>query len=676
MTLLYWLLCLLIGFIPAYFIYRKDKKQNIPIRWLPAALRFLSFFLISCLLLIPSFFQQKNREEKPIIVWLQDNSISMSHALKGDSAIFKKNVEGILDDWKKDYQVDAWAFGSRMQNDSLFQYHQKTTDISGALQEILASYKDRNLGAIILSSDGNFNEGMNPLYVPINTSAAIYTVGLGDSTRPKDILVNRIYANKIVTYQSTFEISADLSAVKLNNQRAEVSLIHKGKVVAKTTVLINSDHFNTTIKFETAAQEKGFQNYTIAIGQVGNEENIQNNKKSVTVEVVENTVKVLIWANSPHPDIAAIQEALDAEERYKVKIKYGNEEPLKDEEFDMVIAHQIPSITGVAMPDLKGKPIWFILGQQSNFAAFNAAQSLLEVQNAGRANNVLPIFNKSFTAFTTPSTVQEVVSKLAPLEVPSGNFRAVGSHQILFTQQIGAVATPFPLWLMNSGSQPTAVLAGTGLWRWRIFEYKNFKSTQVTDELIQQTVNLLSVKKDDRPFKVYMNKYNYSDNEPISIFAELKNENGELTSEPKAVLTITDEEQKQMLYDFEKSGQKYEYNLGLLAPGTYKFRGSTTINNRKFESEGSFEITAVPLEYLKTYSDYEWMYQMANENNGKFYTLENMLNLSKDLKVASSMKPIIHTDKKAIYLIDFKWLFAIIFLSLAAEWLLRKYWGI
>lgn len=676
MTLLYWLLCLLIGFLPAYFVYRKDKKQNIPIRWLPAVFRFVSFFLISSLLLIPSFLQEENREEKPIIVWLQDNSISMIHALKGDSVIFKKNVEGLLDNWKKNYQVDAWAFGSRMQNDSLFYFHQKTTDISGALQEVLASYKDRNLGAIILSSDGNFNEGMNPLYIPINTSAAIYTIGLGDSTRPKDILVNRIYANKIVTHNSIFEISADLSAVKLNNQKAEVTLNHKGKVLAKTTVLINSDHFNTTIKFETSAQEKGFQNYTIAIAPIDNEQNVQNNKKNVTVEVVENTVKVLIWANSPHPDIAAIQEALDAEERYKVKVKYGNAEPLNPEEFDLMIAHQIPSITGVNVPDLKGKPVWYILGQQSNFAAFNAAQNLLVVQNAGRANAVLPILNKSFTAFSTPSRIQEVVRQLAPLEVPSGNFQPVGNHQVLFNQQIGAVATPFPLWLMNTGSQSTAVLAGTGLWRWRIFEYKNFKNTQVTDELIQQTVNLLSVKKDDRPFKVYMNKYNYSDNEPISIFAELKNENGELTTMPKAVLTIIDEEQNQMLYDFEKSGQKYEYNLGLLAPGVYKFRGSTTLNNRRFESEGSFEITAVPLEYLKTYSDYEWMYQMAHENNGKFYTLENMPNLSKDLQLASSMKSIIHTDKKANYLIDFKWIFVIIFLSLAAEWLLRKYWGL
>ena len=676
MNIVYWLLCVLIALIPAFFVFQKDRKRNIPVKWLPAVFRFLTFFFTAVLLLAPGFSKEKNREEKPILIWLQDNSLSIQHALNKDSTAYQKKVEALFKEWDKDYQVVPMAFGTQLEQDSIFKYHQKSTNIDLGLSQVFEQYQDKNLAVIVLSSDGNFNEGANPIYTKYASLASVYTVGLGDSTRPIDAAVNRIYANKVISLNSTFEVIADLSALKLNGLKTDVSLVHKGKVIAKAPVNINKDQFNTTVRFEVKATELGYQQYSVVLPMIGTEQNLQNNRMDITVEVIESQTKVLIWAASPHPDVFAIKDALADNDQFKVDIKYANEPIDNLKQYNLIIAHQIPAINSGKFPDLSTTPIWYILGSQTNYAEFAQGQNLLKISNVGSANIVLPQLNKNFSLFNLPSNIEEVIAKMPPLEVASGNYQTIGNTQVLFQQKIGAVATNYPLWMLQTGNPSKAILAGTGLWRWRIFEYKNFKQHKVVDELIQQTVRLLSAKKDDRQFKVYMDKYALSDNEPINIFGELRNETGELINEPNASLSVKDSAGKVYNFDFEKEGNRYHANLGLLAPGAYSFSGKVNWTNKKLESNGNFTINAQPLEFLKSYSNFEVLNQIAHQSNAQFFTFSNLDNLGKQVLQDKNKKTIIYSEKTYLQYIDLKWLFFLIFLFAVTEWLLRKYWSV
>lgn len=676
MNIVYWLLCFLIGLIPAFFVFQKDRKRNIPIKWLPAIFRFLTFFFTAVLLLAPGFSKEKNREEKPILVWLQDNSLSIKHALNKDSTAYQQKVNNLFKEWSKDYQVIPMAFGTALEQDSIFNYHQKSTNIDQGLNQVFDQYQDKNLAVIVLSSDGNFNEGANPIYSKYASLASVYTVGLGDSTRPIDASVNRIYANKVISLNSTFEIIADISALKLNGLKTEVSLVHKGKTIAKAPVSINKEQFNTTVRFEVKGTELGYQQYSVLLPTIGTEQNLQNNKMDITVEVIENQTKVLIWAASPHPDVFAIKDALADNDQFKVDIKYGNESVENLKQYNLIIAHQMPSITSGKMPDLSGIPIWYILGSQTNFSELAQQQSLLKIANSGTANIVLPQINKSFSLFTLPPSIEEVIAKMPPLEVPSGNYQTMGNTQVLFQQKIGTVATNYPLWMMQTGNPSYAILTGTGIWRWRVFEYKNFNQHKVVDELIQQTVRLLSAKKDDRQFKVYMDKYALSDNEPINVFGELRNATGELINEPNASLSVKDSSGKQYNFDFEKEGNRYHANLGLLAPGAYSFSGKVTQNNKKLESAGNFTINSQPLEFLKSYSNFEVLNQIAHQSNAAFFTYKDLDKLGKQVLQDKNKKTIIYSEKTYLQYIDLKWLFFLIFIFAVTEWLLRKYWSL
>lgn len=675
MNVIYWLLCIVIGLLPAALVYFKDRRKKIPVRWLPAVLRFLTCFLTAALLLAPAFPSIKTEEEKPLLLWLQDNSSSMRHALGKDSIAYREKVKKMEERWKQDYTLVPLSFGGELGKDSLLRYDKRSTNIALALQTAVEQYQDQNIGAVILSSDGIFNEGLDPLYVPLGGAVPIYSIGLGDSARPRDIGITRVYANKTVALNSNFEIIADIRAEKLAGISSKVNVLHNGSSIGQSAVNIDKDRFTASFRFETRADVKGFQRYSLVVPPQEGEGNTSNNRMDFYVEVIDDETKVLLMAVAPHPDIAAIREALESVPQYKVELHLGNDVPGNLSSYHLVVAHQVPSATGLQLPNSQ-TPVWYILGRQSNLNIFSQQQGLVKISGPGSTNDALPVVNTAFSYFTLPANVREVMAKMPPLQAPYGNYTATAGAQVLFKQQIGNITTNYPLWIYQNGQVPQAVLCGEGIWRWRLYEYKNTGKHEVVDELIRQTVSLLSIKKDNRPFRVFMDKYIFSDNEAVNIYAELRNDNGEMVNTPDVKLVVTDSAGKALHYNMEKNASSYRLNAGLLASGTYAFKGSVNLNGKNYTSEGSFLVESVPLEALRTNADFDMLSQLARQTGGGFFTYTTMEALTDSLKNNANVKPVIHSDKIYTELIDKKWLFFLILLLAAGEWLLRKYWSV
>jgi hypothetical protein len=675
MNFIYWLLCILIGLLPAVLVYGKDRRKNIPVKWLPAALRFLTCFFTAALLLAPAFPTSRSEEEEPLLLWLQDNSSSMKRALGKDSAAYLKKVNQLKERWMSDYTVVPFSFGADLGKDSIFRYDKRSTNIARALQAATEQYQDRNIGAIILATDGIYNEGLDPLYTPLGAAVPVYSIGLGDSTQPKDLSVTRVYANKIVALHSTFEIIADVRAEKLQGTQTSVSILHNGQSEGQARLSIDKNRFTASFRFEIKAEAKGFQKYTAVLPAQDGENNTVNNRMDFFVEVIDDETKVLLMAAAPHPDIAAIRDALESVPQFKVELHMSNTPPANLSSYQLIIAHQVPSLTGAQLT-AAAVPVWYILGRQSNLALFSQQQDLVKVSGPGSTNDAVPVVNTAFSYFTLLANIRDVMAKMPPLQSPYGNYTAAADGQVLLRQQIGSVATNYPLWIFRSSPVPQAVLCGEGIWRWRLYEYKNSGKHEVVDELIRQTVSLLSVRKDNRPFRVFMDKYIFSDNEAVNIYAELRNDNGELINTPEARLVLTDSMGKALNYSLEKNGNSYRLNVGLLAPGAYSFKGTTTLNGKSHVSEGSFVIESVPLEELRTHADWEMLQQLSRQTGGVFFTYAGMEALTDSLKRNAAVKPVIHTDKTYTELIDKRWLFFLILLLATGQWLLRKYWSV
>ena len=675
MQFIFWLIALVLSAGAGYWVYRADKRRAVPKPWLTATLRGLVVLFTLLLVLIPDIIINKNFTEKPVVLLLQDNSRSIANALGADSTAYRKNAEGLMDRLSAQYKVVTWGFGATTQTDSAFLYRQPATDISAALARAQEFFGLQNLGAVILASDGRFNQGANPNYQQLALHGALYTVALGDSTRQKDLRITRTYANKIVTINSSFEIRADLVAELCNGYNNGVVLKEGNEMLSSVPVTINADKYDRSVSFTVKPAKAGLHHYTLSAPEAVGEKNVANNRRDIFVEVVDEKKKILIVSASPHPDINAIKDALSGLESYNVTVSTADNIPATLSAYNVIILHGLPSQRTRLTEQLIAarKPIWFILAGQTDVQAMNALQPLTHTTIAPAIpHDMTAVFNPSFNAFTIPQHIQSVTDKMPPLLAATGNILAAPGANILYTQRTPAGV--MPAWVLQHGTVPTAILAGEGIWRWRLYEFKNFNDHSVVDECIRQTVAFLAANNNEKPFSVVLPKYVWSDQEPISMSAYLLNANNEQVNTADVQLTVTDSAGRKQNFSFEHSGNTYNLNIGIWAGGTYTYSARTTYNNKELSSNGTIIVESMPLELMESGADYPLLYNLAKKYNGGFVTAGNIAALYDSITHNEKVKPVIQTNTETVPLVDRKWYFFIILVVAAAEWLLRKYW--
>ena len=193
--------CALLGLGYALLLYYRDttfkeqsKKLNI---WL-GILRWTTVTVLSALLLSPLLKSLLTETKKPVIVLAQDLSESVGSELK-DATLesYKQNWESLQNSLSDKYEVHTLGFGSQVREGVDFAFEDKVTNFSELLRGVYDLYGGQNLGAVVIASDGVYNEGSNPAYSDVALSAPVYTVALGDTTPKKDLLLKRVFHNKI-----------------------------------------------------------------------------------------------------------------------------------------------------------------------------------------------------------------------------------------------------------------------------------------------------------------------------------------------------------------------------------------------------------------------------------------------------------------------------------------------
>jgi len=668
MKIIFWLLAILISVAAGYWVYKTDRKKAVPYPWLTALLRSCIIFFTCLLLLAPFISVEKNETQKPVILFLQDNSESVADALKNDSVFFRKNATELLDKLSGKYQIVKWGFGNTIQKDTLFQYQQQVTDISNALTQAVDYYRQQNLGAIILATDGRYNQGINPQFMEVPFQGSIYTAVIGDTSSQKDLKITQTYANKTVLLNSQFEIRADIVAARCEGYNHAVSIKEVGgNVMGSSPINISSEQFDKAVAFVLKAERIGLHHYVITAPAADGEANIYNNRKDVFVEVVSEKKNILLLAAAPHPDVNTIREALNGLDNYNLTIKITKTIPADLSAFQVVILHNLPidnqNITN-------NKPVWLIVGNGTNIAAINQTQlAKLSVNSLNLSNNFAQ-YNQSFNTFTLPQNINAVMDKMPPLASPSGNVQAAANSTVLFSSKNNNQ----PLWLLQQANVPKALLLGEGLWRWRLYEYRFFSTHQTINEVIRQTVSFLAANVNENPFHTELPKYVWSDREPITLNAYLLNASNEQINTADVELIITDSAGVKQSYNFEKNGSAYKINIGTRAAGSYTYFAKTSYNGKSYTASGSFRVENMPLEMMETGADFPMLYTLSEKYNGAAIRYKNILSLYDSIKNNKAVQPVIRSSQESIPLIDWKWFFFLILLLAVAEWLLRKYW--
>ncbi len=681
----YWYvaLCLLFGALLAFGLYFKNKNFTSKLSWVLSMLRFATGSVAAFLLLNPVLKWMQEKKEVPTIVILQDNSKSQLKAFEKINKVqYQKQLQEEISKLKEGYEVKEYTYGNQLNDTAQTNYKDNFTNISKALELINSTYDNGNLGAIVVTGDGIFNQGTNPTNFTATNNASIYAIGLGDTTLQKDALVSRVYANKVVYLGDKFNIKADLLGFACSANRATIKVVNKNNAsdASTTTTTFTGARSNKQVEFILNANKKGIQQYSVTITGIDNENNTTNNTQDFYVEVIDSKQKIGIICNSPHPDINALQEVLTNNKNNEVTVFTADKINGVDfSNYNLLVLHNLPSNTNnlnniLALAKKNNIGLLFVVGSQTNLSLFNAAQNALQIKTStGGNSDVLGIYNKNFSLFTVNLEEAQKISSLPPLSAVFGSYNLGSNTSVLFNQKLGSVTTNNALWVLQQNSNSRlGIIPAEGLWRWRLYDFVQHKNHALVDGFIEKTIQYLVVKQDKKQFRTSISKTINTINDEIAFTAELYNDNYELINTGEVSLTLVSNAGVRYSYNFNKLEKGFSINIGTLPTGVYSYEAKSIAKGVVRTSVGSFSVADIDIENSNTTADFNTLYQLANNNNGKFLYHYQTNSLADLIKQNKNIKNILKQDINTEPLINWKWLFGILMGLLGLEWFLRK----
>ncbi len=665
----------------AWLLYQRGGPWSNTTNRILAGLRGLLVGLIVFFLINPLLKQIISEIEDPVFVIAVDNSSSMlgvdedPQAIKARFRELKETIDNDVTD------VDIYSFDGKLllsDFDSL-RFNTKATDLSRLLKRISSDYEGRNLAGVVLASDGIFNQGLSPEYR--NYAFPVHTLGLGDTIPKRDIKVKNLYYNKIAYLGNKFPLVVELQNDGISSESTDISILQNGQLLATETVELDADNSVFQTEFNLEAATAGFQRYTVVVGEVPNELTYANNSQDAYLEIIDGKEKILMIGFAPHPDMKAIHAALSRNDNYEIVQYIPGVSEFEEDQYDLFIINEAFDRFNLLQPIFNqlqqySASMLLILGNRSNFNLYNQTFDIAPFEvKAGQRDRVSPSYNENFSYFTFDRENQSVLNSYPPISVPYGDFNVHPETQVLFYQQVGSIETLKPLMMVrNTQDRKVGIMIGEGFWQWRLQEYAQNENTDVFDQFISKTVQYLSTKEDKRKFRLYPEKNEYYDTEPVIFEAEVYNNIYEPVYGFEINLEIKDESGMVNQYSFINSESNSRLTIGQLSPGIYQYTGYTIMDDRRETISGELSVQELQLEAISLTAQHQLLRTISENTGGSFFHISEIDQLP-DFLAQQEIKGVIYSTESFQSLINLKWIFFLLLMLLSTEWFIRKYSG-
>lgn len=671
-----------VAFALTYIFYQKRAWLNeisVSLRRLLFALRFLSLCLLGLLLLGLMVESTNIRKDKPLFITLIDNSSSLKNY--SDSNNVSEQITNFHRELKEKYadkfEFVSYAIGETFRQTNKFDLKDQKSRLDEGFEQVYNNYYNRNIGGIAFVSDGNFNEGENPIYPAQKISMTpIFTLGVGDTSAKKDQIISDVTHNEIAFLKNKFPVEIDVEALKVGKVSSKVSISHNGKLVASQLINYEDGIFDHKhLNFELEANEIGFQHYKIEVLPLKGEYTLKNNYRSFYIEVLDARNKIIILSGAPHPDITALKSVLEKDENVEVETQLIEKWESNLAKVDLIIWHEPGVLFNAAKFEVirkSGLPIWYFIGPNTPNSIVQKLDVGFSFPNTRQTDEVQARLNSGFELFQVSSELQQAFNFFPAVKVPYGETKLNAQNKVLLSQRLGGFTKNDPiLFVGEKGNQKYGVFFGEGIWKWKINEYSRTNASDAFAELVQKVSQFLVVKQNSSALRIAMPS-RFQKGTEIRIKASFYNESLESITTPKIMFELTDESGKKSNYQFAENQNGYQLPLGIWAPGKYSWNAKTEFAGKKYIKSGVFVVEDIDIESIDTRANHNLLRQLSTNSNGKFYNLANYKNLLIDIAQREDIVEISYQEKAYDDLLDFMWLLFLILVLLSLEWFLRR----
>ncbi len=684
---LWWLLpiiLLAIALVYGQYYYKNALKNDLPpSRILVLAnLRALVYIGVLFLLLNPLIKYSQERVEKPLLIWAQDNSESLQ---LGQDSIYYKNkysqeVDAVLEKLEGKYQVQKLGFGQDVKTVDKFDFTDQLSDYASLISYLKDNIQMGDQTQIVLAGDGLYNKGNDPRFSVQEIKCPVHTLILGDEANKKDISIVSLRSNKIAFLKSNTPVRLALKADFCKGEEIIFQVKSGSNILYRDTLRVPSDDFFVEKDFFISPSKIGLQKYQLQIQPLKGEVNLKNNSSQLIVDVLDSKRKIAICYDSYHPDIAALQSALEEKSNFSIRLIDVSKKQVSFSDFNLIILYQLPSFKTKAnqfFSQLKSSSLPFImvLGGGTEIDSFNRLDLGL---NLVRENELFQDarvkFNSNFSLFEISQENKKIAESFPPLLSPMAKFHFNQENITMGTQVIKGISTELPLVVFSQkNEQKQCYVLGEGIWRWKLHDYKVNNSHDSFNALISQIVQYLALKVKKNQLNLQYDKV-YKETDIIQIEAQLYNKSYQATNKADLKFLLENENGNEYAYQFERIGDVYQLEMKGLPAGDYRFEAKVNAFDQELVERGTFVVATENLEakYLKANSTL--LKDLSELSGGLHFPLSQITKLAESLLSDKSMKSRISIENNFSSALNFIFILCFVVVLLFLEWFLRKYW--
>ena len=666
------------------------------------------------------------RPQQNIVAVVVDDSASMALPDEAGGTTRRAaatNVlnSGLLNALKDKFQVRLYRLGDHLDRfDKLDQLNSSipATHIGEGLKQVIADAASLPIGAVVLASDGADNNGgvdLETISEIRRQRIPIHTIGFGKQQAARDVEISDVQVPARALPDSRLSAIVSFHQNGYAGQKAKLTVKAGAKILAQQIVTLKKDgqEQSETILFN--AGTAGVKSVETSIEPLAGEENTKNNLVTRLVNVDARKPRILYLEGEPRWEFKFLRRAVEDDRTIDLvtilrttqnkiyRQGIANPDELKDgfptkvEElfaFDGIIIGSVdaPYLTPGQQTllkdfvDRRGGGLLFLGGKDALSDGGWKQSADVEL-----LPTILPDRKDTFVRVgaTVELTAPGRDSLITRLEEDPArnverwqklpyvmNFQDVGQPKpgaVVLVDAKPTTGGKVPLLVtQNFGRGRTAIFATGGSWRWQMLQPVADKSHEM---FYQQLLRWLV---SDTPRKVITStpKQLISDDSHVTLRAEVRDRTYLPASDAKTEAHILGPdgiaEAVEMRPDAIESGV-YTADWTTPKPGSYLVE---VVASRGTEELGrdtmTFRREDGVAENFRTQQNRELLEKLSAETGGRYYSPQDAQKLGKDISYSEAGITVRETRDL--------WDMPIIFLALlslrAAEWLLRRKWGV
>jgi hypothetical protein len=710
-----------------------QAAQNIG-KWRAGAVWLLQSLLIATVLVLlwqPAITVAELAPQQNVIAVVLDDSRSMAIADSGsggklsrEAAAEKALEDGVLAGLQKKFQVRLYRLDSRVARAATLREIKPAaaaTHINDSLRQLVTETSDLPVGAVVLLSDGSENsaDGSGDLSLQTidalrNRRIPVHTAGFGKEQAAHDVELNDVRVAFRAMANSRIPATVTFHQRGYAGSQALLVVRDGDKTVGSREVTLGADGTTQVETVFFSPGEAGAKTLHFSLGPLAGEENAANNSITRLVSVTDEKRRILYVEGEPRWEYKFIRRAEDDDKIVQVasmlrttenKIyRQGISDPKELESGFPVRPEDLFGYQGIILGsvevgyftplqqellrefvDRRGGGLLFLGGRFSLGDGGWGGSSLRDLLPTILPNSRTTFHRDPATSELTAAGSDSPITRL--MDDPAKNierwkkltylmdYQDAGTPKPGATvlAQLNAGSRKLPLLVtQNYGRGRTAVMATSGTWRWQMSQPLGDPSH---DLFWQQLLRWLVL---DSPGQVAATSpaQTLMDDGHIELSASVRDKEYMPAPDAKVTAHFIGPDGISALVDMAPAADNpgaFHAAWTAEKPGSYLAevtaqRGSEQIGSDVFP----FERIDGVAENFHTVQNRELLEKLSAETGGRYWRADELKRLPEEISYSDA--GISTRDIKELWNMPvvFLWLL----LLMAAEWLLRRQWGV